>query len=292
MFEIVQWKERYEVNSGGHSYRPGSTQKLRSKPLDFVRSKVHGRQIGTGMRKLQAVCGGATMEVFGIFHKLLEIAADAGRNRRGYLLNSDSLDDPATAEDIAFILNLSQEQVDYALTSLLSVGWIAVNPMKLPELTETPGDSGNSVKSPHLNNETETEPNGSEQKRRGDESAVDQVVDKRDSIFINKDDSDSDSVVQPISKQVFLLKLSEVLPVWVGSDHATFRNLATATENLGIAGAFGQALAIAKDCMSNGGKNPKAAFMYRVQKHFDIKLNAPWRSDEKKREDSKRRAKL
>jgi hypothetical protein len=270
MYEITQWDDRYEVNSNGNIFQPGTDQRRRSKPLAFVRSKVHGRSLGTGMRKLQSLAGPRAMEVFGIFHRLLEVAADASRDSRGILLNSDCPDDPATAEDLSFILNLSQEQVDNALTTLCEMGWISENSGKARELREspgTPGKPGNSGKARPLINETETEPNRIEHN-------------ERDSDLKIKDDSDSDSTT---NRHSFGLKLMQILPVWSSSDHAAFRNLTTELANVGDAMAFEVALDIAAQCRKDGGDNPKKSFMYRVQNRFGIKLNTPWRSNEAKR---------
>ena len=303
MYKITQWDSRYEVNSSGDPYKPGSKQGIRSTSLLYVRAKVHGRQLGTGMRKLQAIAGDRHNEVFGLFMRFLEIAGDAGRGRRGHLLNSDDLDDPATPKDLAFILNSPQDQIEYALTKLIEVGWISGDSGKRPELPETPGTSGNSGEIPSLNNETETESNRSELNETEPEKLTGGSVDKdeevvskddgEDSDLIIKDDSDSDSEVTATNNQSFLLRLLMILPRWSKSDKTCFRNLAKMLAGMVDApNTFGEALVIAKECRKNGGENPKQAFMFRVQEHFGIKLTTEWRCKEAKREQTKKDAKI
>lgn len=288
MFKIAEWDERYEVNSKGDIFQPGSGQKLRSKPLDYIRSKVHGRSLGAGMRKLAALAGDRAMEVFGIFHKLLEIAGDAGNSRRGMLLMSDDASDPASRSDLAFLLNISQEQIDNALTVLCRLRWIL-------EVSETPESSGNvpagpaeaggSGNSPLLNNETESESNRSELKKTVPENTVDIDESNDSDSFLNKEQgSDSDSRLIAKNKQIFLLWLKELLPQWTQSDDTCFRGLAEQLDQREFKGiAFNHALQIAKDCQLGGGDNPKQAFVYRVQKHFKIKLKTEWQSDDARR---------
>lgn len=329
MYEITEWDWRYEVNSNASVYEPGSGQKRRARPLDYVRSKVHGRSMGTGMRKLKAAAGDRAMEVFGVFHKFLEIAGDASKGNRGRLLNSDSLDDPATAADLAFILDIPQEQIDYALTTLLNIGWVLGVFGESHETPGTPGNSANSPKTPPLNNETETESKLTELNEtsaeltgcelpEGVEEAIthltevhDEVIahltegqakkiiygEDSDSDLIIKDNSDSDSEniedseVTATTSKSFLLRLIILLPRWTPADKTGFENLAEILSDMVDApNTFGEALVIARECRSNGGDNPKQAFMFRVQKHFDIKLHTPWRSNEAKRKKTIKKA--
>jgi len=288
MYKITEWDSRYEVNSRGDVYRPGCKQRLRSTPLDYVRSKVHGRQLGAGMRRLKAAAGDRTMEVFGIFHKFLEIAADAGKGQRGHLLKSASLDDPATASDLAFILDTPQTQIDNALTVLLEIGWLSRNSGSLPEISEPPGTPVNSGETGCLKNENETEPNRTELNETEPKELTDPTVDNdqevdrkdegKDSDLIIKDDSDSDSEVTATNDKSFLLRMIMILPRWSRSDKTCFQNLVKILGDMpDPANAFGAALVIARECRKNGGDNPKQAFMYRVQKHFNIKLQTEWR---------------
>ncbi|HUS74314.1 MAG TPA: hypothetical protein VMY06_14735 [Sedimentisphaerales bacterium] len=74
---------------------------------------------------MQHRAGDKTYEVFGIFQKFLEIAgSESSEIRKGQLLNARGK--PATIEDLAFILSMSIESIDFALQVLLDeqVAWV------------------------------------------------------------------------------------------------------------------------------------------------------------------------
>ena len=134
VIEIVEWLERYDVSINGREPKPGD--ELRAGTLQFVRLKVYGHTQSTGFRRLKSVAGDRTMEVFGYFCKFLEIAANQKRGKRGFLLNEKN--QPATAEDLAFILDVPLEQVENALRVLSDekVAWITYN--NSTQLNSTP----------------------------------------------------------------------------------------------------------------------------------------------------------
>jgi len=148
MFEIFEWTERYEVSIKGREPKEG--EELRASPLLFVRLKVCGHTQSTGYRRLKSVAGERTMEVFGIFCKFLEIAGNQKREHRGKLLNEKN--QPATIEDLAFILDVPVEQIENAVRVLddKKVGWIVCNKHNITKhnrtLPKIPGKSGNSRK--------------------------------------------------------------------------------------------------------------------------------------------------
>ncbi len=125
MIEISEWQERYEVNSRGLEAKEGD--ELRVGPLKYIRLKVHGHEQGTGYRRLKALAGKRTMEVFGVFCKFLEIAGNQAKCNRGKLLNEH--DEPATPEDLAFILGVPIEQIVNAanILSEKSISWLICN---------------------------------------------------------------------------------------------------------------------------------------------------------------------
>lgn len=150
--EIVEWTERYEVSSKGRE--PKSDDELRAGPLQFIRLKVYGHAQGTGFRRLKSVAGDRTMEVFGLFCKFLEIAGNQKRGQRGVLLNEKN--QPATADDLAFILDAPVEQVKNAIRVLCDkkVGWLKngnstqlnstqLNSTNQPSVRKIPEISGN-----------------------------------------------------------------------------------------------------------------------------------------------------
>ncbi len=111
MYEITEWLERYEVNDKGQPAKPGD--KLRVSPLEYIRSKVHGRSQGAGFARLQAVAGHRCYEVFGVFQKFLEISGSESGGNRGKLLNEKG--EPATIEDLAFILRTTEKKIEFSL---------------------------------------------------------------------------------------------------------------------------------------------------------------------------------
>ncbi len=160
VYEIVEWQQRYEVNIRGEAAVSGD--KLRKAPLTYYRSKVNGTCQGLGYRKLLGIAGGRALEVFGIFHKMLEIAAGQDRSCRGRINNSIS--------ELAMIIGIDEQNIEKALSILSDndLGW-------LRKITENPESSGRlrkiteaSENSVLLYNETkrnETKRNETEQNR-------------------------------------------------------------------------------------------------------------------------------
>jgi len=71
---------RYEVNDKGGIWRPGDGR--RAGPIPYLRMKVHGHAWGAGWRQLLAIAGDDAPSVFGVFIKLLELAADQPKELR------------------------------------------------------------------------------------------------------------------------------------------------------------------------------------------------------------------
>lgn len=140
MYQIAEWIRRYEVSIKGREPKDG--EELRAGPLAYIRLKVYGHKQGTGFRRMQFMAGERTMEVFGIFCKFLEISGNQLRENRGKLLNEK--DEPATIEDLAFILNVPIEQITHAIMILSSpsIGWILndnpplLSPLIQPNITK------------------------------------------------------------------------------------------------------------------------------------------------------------
>lgn len=133
MFVINDWIERYEVNDKGQPARTGD--KLRVRPLDYIRAKCHGKRRSAGFAALQEKTGDRAFEVFGLFIKFTEIAGDDIGGNRGKLLNARG--NPATPKDIAQMLSFPQDKIEYALEALTSdeICWMQHFP-------EIPGKSG------------------------------------------------------------------------------------------------------------------------------------------------------
>jgi len=120
MYSINEWRARYEVSLKGRE--PKGEEELRVGPLAYVRLKIYGHRQGAGYRRLQQACGERFMEVFGIFCKFLEISGNQPRDKRGGLLNEK--DEPATIDDLAFIIGVSVEKIRFAIKSLCDIGWV------------------------------------------------------------------------------------------------------------------------------------------------------------------------
>ena len=136
MYEIVEWLQRYEVNSKGQAAEAGD--KLRRAPLTYYRAKVTGTSQGLGYRKLLGMANSQALEVFGIFHKLLEIAAGRPRESRGRIDQSIG--------ELAMIIGIDEQNIRNALSILSDkdLGWL----QKTPEIPGKPGISRNSQKLP------------------------------------------------------------------------------------------------------------------------------------------------
>ncbi len=152
VYFIRDWHTRYEVNAKGGGADDGD--KLRLKPLEFVRWQVRGRDIGIGLRRVNKIAGEEfAPSVFGVFAKLVEIAAQEKRGRRGYVLTSDG--EPMTVADISEACGWSEIVISKALTVLTHdrVQWVQL--VNLPEFREFP-----EIPAPYI-----TEENRREQKR-------------------------------------------------------------------------------------------------------------------------------
>jgi len=136
MYVITEWLERYEVNEKGQPAKPGD--KLRNRPLEYIRSKVHGRSQGAGFLAMQMLAGDRDYEVFGLFQKFLEIAACEKGEKRGALLNHRGR--PATVEEVATICRKPLDRVQFAIEILTNptVGWMEEVPFqKFLEILES-----------------------------------------------------------------------------------------------------------------------------------------------------------
>lgn len=139
-YRIVDWKRRYEVTSKGRAADEDTPlEELRKSSLDYVRSRVYGHSIGPALHNLidRAYVPGEIHEfaVFGLFHKLLELAADQQRRYRGWILDKDQ--SPMGAVEIAKLFRTHEvDRIRQSLSVLChsEVSWL--------ELTQFPDKSG------------------------------------------------------------------------------------------------------------------------------------------------------
>ena len=120
-YRIVGWAERYEVNFRGDPWKDGDD--VRKSRMKYIRSQLHGYELGTGYRRLKHCAGDEFfMIAFGVFHKLLELSGDQEWWCRGYVL--DEKQRVVDGKGIAFIIDVPVLQVEKALEVLCEVGWI------------------------------------------------------------------------------------------------------------------------------------------------------------------------
>ena len=150
---IVQWDERYEVSVKGRPWRPGEPK--RTGPLGFVRSKANGsRKTQKWLLFLEVAGKTWAAPAFGVFEKLLEIAAEHPPELRGWVLSQrNGATAPASAEDIGWMTGFSTRHIAKAVEILTSpkVRWVewaefpgtSRNVPECPGTSRTsPGDSG------------------------------------------------------------------------------------------------------------------------------------------------------
>jgi len=141
-YRIVEWRQRYEVTEKGKAATADTpVENLRKSPLPYVRFKVYGHVHGPAYRKIikRAWMNGQAMElaVFGLFAKLLELAANQTNQFRGWIL--DEKQQPMTPRQIAEVLDVQEvETVSKALEILCepAIGWV-----EIMEFPGTPQDS-------------------------------------------------------------------------------------------------------------------------------------------------------
>jgi hypothetical protein len=163
-YRIVNWDKRYEVDSKSRAvdkYIPVDDR--RKGPLKYVRSKVHGWHIGPGLDELIARSWqpGSLFHwaVFGIFHKLLEIAADQPRDYRGWILDTDQR--PIGPD---YFIRRFKEQSPKLICEVFEILCHPdINWLELHDVPEICGKSGKSATVPEsLYNQTETQHNSTQ----------------------------------------------------------------------------------------------------------------------------------
>lgn len=149
-YRIVDWQGRYEVTLKGREAEADTPlELLRKTALKYVRSKVYGHSKGTaleymieyGWRPGQLFA----FAVFGIFHKLLEIAADQRREFRGWVLDKDQR--PLGPAEFARMFKCTEPKLVQEAFDLLcrpEIRWLEVAEFteKSGRIRENPGESG------------------------------------------------------------------------------------------------------------------------------------------------------
>jgi len=126
VYRITEWDERYEVSSDNRPLKPGQARRVSR--LEYVRLPVFGEKLGKGWRRMWRLAGKReALQVFGVFCKLLEIAADKCADERGLVPGPD---------DVADILEVPVQQVVTAFQVLENVSWIEAVSLDSAEFSE------------------------------------------------------------------------------------------------------------------------------------------------------------
>jgi len=281
------------LNDKGQPAKQGD--KLRVRPLEYIRSKVHGRARGAGFLAMQHRAGDKTYQVFGLFQKFLEIAGCESHEHRGQLLNARGK--PATITDLAFILGASTEQVEHAMQILTDneVGWISevdnnefqefqenleshqnrpVSEHKQHQIPEIPGKSG-ALYNRTEPNRTETEPNGT-QPNHARARAREGLVQCPATSNPNGNDSSAIARAAPVSASA-RLDFGHRLRVLLGnpgsnSDTTALWNLQNWADKQMDDGTHDHILEIARDL--KGSRNKMAVFFTRVGEQLGYRARA------------------
>jgi len=118
------WEAHYEVNNKDNPQPGGSTATLRQGSLKYVRLRVAARDWTIGWRKFQRIARGRTAAAWGVFCKLLELAAANTAGRRGWVVTREGR--PAGVADLVEELGLPARELAAAIPLLLtdSLGWL------------------------------------------------------------------------------------------------------------------------------------------------------------------------
>jgi len=159
-YKITDWDKNYEVTKDGKPATEKS-RNIRKTSLCYVRLAVQGHNPSMSYREMLQKANGKGMMVFGVFCKLLELAANQPRNYRGWLL--DTKGNPMTANRIAFALCCNTSDIDFALQVLTDkdIGWVADTQFQI-EQTQS-NCSGEKDCSVIITKHNETEENVTEQ---------------------------------------------------------------------------------------------------------------------------------
>lgn len=291
MYVITEWLERYEVNDKGDQAKPGD--RLRVRPLDFVRSKVHGRSRGAGFNAMQYQAKNKTYEIFGLFHKFLEIAASEQRQKRGCLLNARG--EPAGIEDLSFILDTTADVIDNAMQVLTNkkVAWITnvsddvfrkfrenpecenphENTLYKLALSENSGNSGK-IPEPYITKRNETEQNETKPNERHRENREQQ---QNPQVVVSGTAFD----LGDLNSNSFSLRLGSILVNILNakskSDRSAIKNLVNWLHLQVLAKKFNEDIFqrvadIAKESLE--GRNPRAMFFSNLDEAIGYRARA------------------
>jgi len=162
-YYIVDWELHYEVNDHGSPWEANGKNRKRKTPLPWSRRYTYGpRGDNQAYEDVADITidryGEAAWPVaWGLFNKLVEIAARQKPTSRGYVLGRGQK--PIAMRALMRITRFTEEQIQLGLEALCDpeVRWVEERPWPVPatddsgnvrELPDSPGDSGNPRKVP------------------------------------------------------------------------------------------------------------------------------------------------
>lgn len=145
-WHITDWEKYYEVNDSDRPFKPG--EKRRKTPLPYVRWYVGGPDNDNqayqecALRVVAEHSAEGWMMAFGLFGKLLELAAGQQQDLRGYILGKGGK--PVSIEFLSYLTLFPQEHIRKGLEILSSPSVQWIEEVEMPNsatVRETPRDS-------------------------------------------------------------------------------------------------------------------------------------------------------
>ena len=177
---ITDWDDHYEVNKDNGQWRPGQTK--RKGPLPYVRSWVFG-PAGDNLAYIEAAQTvnekfgeGTWCIAWGLFCKLIEVAARQKADLRGYLLGRRG--SAISPRMIQTITGFANQQIELGLRILTddAVGWIQERQLPASANSPTVGDGRRSLQEKQEQEQTNTKQEQEQDSAREEPQASEAVV--------------------------------------------------------------------------------------------------------------------
>lgn len=273
-YRITEWNERYEVNDKGRPW--GDGDKKRAGSLEYVRLKVHGYSQGLGWRRLIAAVGPRRAPVvFGIFVKMLELAADTARDGRGVI--EDSAETP-----LSFVLSLDEQDIRESLEALCQLRWIQKieEPQGEPrEVRESPASTGHVRESPAISGQFRESPETPRQFRESPAISGPLLEPNRTEIKPEKTEPKHNGSGKPASSVGTWCDLASRLRLLVGEDRTIGgrfgRIQAAAGQTLDECFSQERIAAMLDQTESNAAPDRRRAYLQTALDNFIREFNVP-----------------
>jgi hypothetical protein len=273
VYRIKDWHSQYEVNASGRPLKK-EDEPLRTGPLDYIRLKTHGKTLPAELRRLMEVAGKTkAMMVFGYFVNFLDFAGSESRENRGGILRNER-HEPASDEDLAFLLDLPIKQIRFAIGVLVNIGWMEV---QVKDEAVVHADSLNSAETAEISdaserNENEKNNNNTTRRISGDQREFRKQVRSASS---TSNPGVSISITNSTSINLQTLSFHDALISIIAprsqADRTCFRNIANWLKNKCLnkefeGEIFQRVLQFAGE--ATHARNPPAALMGKLKKEL------------------------